>query len=139
MENVVAWLIDSSVWIDFTRGRSLRALKQFIAPYILSADAALAEPIIFEVLRHAIDLEVRVIQAQFQTMPCLHTPDDLWTCAARLGQDCRKRGITASSLDLLIAAVAIHHDAELVTFDQDFQNIAKTCALRVKRLQKPKV
>ena len=130
-------LIDSSLWIDFTRARSPRALKQFIAPYILAPEAALAEPIIYEVLRYATDQEVRAIEAQFQTMPCLQTPEDLWSWAAKLGQSCRKTGINAGALDLLIATVAIHHDAELITFDRDFEAIAGACALRVKLLQRP--
>jgi predicted nucleic acid-binding protein len=130
-------LIDSSVWIDFTRERSPRALKQFIAPYILKPEAVLAEPIIFEVLRHATDRELRPLHAQFDTMPVLPTPDDLWKNAAKVGQNCRKNGINAGSLDLLIVALAIQYDAELVTFDGDFQAIAKACALRVTLLQRP--
>lgn len=131
------WLIDSSLWIDFTRSRSPRSLKQFIAPYILSPDAALAEPVAYEVLRHATDEEVRDIMAQFDTLPQMKTPDDLWTAAAKLGQRCRKKGVTAGSLDLLIVSVALHHDAELVTFDSDFESIAKACDLRVKLLNRP--
>ncbi len=45
--------------------------------------------------------------------------------------------MNAGALDLLIATVAIHHDAELITFDQDFQKIARACGLRVKLLQRP--
>jgi predicted nucleic acid-binding protein len=131
-------LIDTTLWIDFTRARSPRSLKQFIAPYILAPEAVLAEPIAFEVLRHATDQEIPPLQAQFQTMPLLPTPDDLWIDAAKLGQRCRKKGITAGSLDLLIVAVALHHEAELITFDTDFENIAGACDLRVKCLQRPK-
>lgn len=133
----MATLIDSSLWIDFTRARSPRALKQFIAPYILSPEAATAEPIVFEVLRHATDQEMRPLEAQFQTMPLLPTPADLWTRAAALGRDCRKDGINAGSLDLLIVTMALHHDAELFTFDRDFAPIARTCKLRIKLLQRP--
>ena len=53
----MAVLLDTSLWIDFTRARSPLALRQFIAPYVLSPDAVLAEPIVFEVLRHATDQE----------------------------------------------------------------------------------
>ena len=49
----MAALVDASLWIDFTRVRSPRSLKQFIAPYILAADACLAEPVVYEVMRHA--------------------------------------------------------------------------------------
>lgn len=133
----MATLIDSSVWIDFTRTRSPRVLKQFIAPYILSPEAATAEPIIFEILRHATDREMRPLEAQFRTMPLLPTPADIWTSAAALGRDCLKDGINAGSLELLIATVALHNHAELVTFDRDFLPIAKTCKLRFKLLQRP--
>jgi hypothetical protein len=130
-------LIDTSLWIDFTRARSPRSLKQFIAPHILSPEAVLAEPIVYEVLRHATDEEIREAGEYFQTMPVVATPDDLWSKAAKLGQNCRKKGITAGSLDLLIVVVALHHDAELVTFDGDFQDIAGFCGLRVKVLTRP--
>ena len=133
----MAALIDSSLWIDFIRSRSPRALKEFIAPYVLAPDAAVAEPIVFEVLRHALDDEIPAVSAQLNAMPMLQTPEDLWTRAAVLGQRCRKKGITAGSIDLLIVTVAIHHDAELVTFDVDFQVIAKACDLRIKLLQRP--
>ena len=88
----MASLIDSSLWIDFTRARSPRALKQFIAPYILAPDAVLAEPIAFEVLRYASDEEIVELQEQFRFLPMLPTPSDLWTRAAELGRACRKEG-----------------------------------------------
>jgi len=131
------WLIDSGLWIDFTRVRTPRPLKQFIGAYILSPEAALAEPIMYEVLRHATDDEIGGVRTQFAVLPMLTTPDDLWTSAAQLGQVCRRKGISAGSIDLLIAIVAIHHDAELVTLDRDFQAIAGACDLRVKLLQRP--
>jgi predicted nucleic acid-binding protein len=41
------------------------------------------------------------------------------------------------SLDLLVAAVALHHNAELVSFDADFDAIASVSALRLNRLNRP--
>jgi predicted nucleic acid-binding protein len=133
----VATLIDASLWIDLTRARSPRELKEFVEPYILNPEACLAEPITFEVLRYATPGEERLFQEHVQTMAMLLTPATLWSNAALLGQRCRERGITAGSLDLLIAAIAIHHDAELVTFDSDFEQIARVSTLRVQRLRRP--
>jgi predicted nucleic acid-binding protein len=129
--------VDASLWIDFTRTRSSRSLKDLISPYILDPDARLAEVVRFEVLRYASREESRQIEAQFQTIPMLATPSNLWTEAATLGQRCRQEGVSAGSLDLLIATVAIHHDAELITFDLDFERIAAVSALRVKWLARP--
>ena len=134
----MATLIDTSLWIDFTRARSPRTLKRFIAPFILDPDAHLAEPIIFEMLRHATPVETRQLTQQFQTLPMLATPPSLWTESAKLGPACRQKGLTINSLDLLIATIATYHDAEVITFDDDFQKIAGASKLRVKLLQRPK-
>jgi predicted nucleic acid-binding protein len=130
-------LIDTSLWIDFTRTRSPRKLKQFIAPFILDPDAHLAEPITFEILRHATPAEAKQLTQQFQTLPMLATPPTLWSNAADLGQACRQKNITVHSLDLLIATIAVHYGAEMVTFDDDFQKIASVSKLQVKLLKRP--
>ena len=130
-------LLDTSLWIDFTRTRSPVALKQCIAPYVLDPAAHLAEPVRFEVLRAARPEEARLLDAQFDTLPMLPTPADLWQQAINLGQACRQIGRTVLSPDLLIAAVALHHNAELVSFDADFETIASVSALRLNRLTRP--
>jgi predicted nucleic acid-binding protein len=133
----MAQLIDTSLWIDFTRARSPRALKRFIAPFILDPDAHLAEPVVFEMLRQASALEAKQLTQQFQTLPLLSTPADLWTAAAQLGQECRRKNFTIGSLDLLLATIALHHSAEIITFDDDFQKIAGVSKLRTKLIQRP--
>ena len=39
------------------------------------------------------------------------------------------------SLDLLVAAVALDHNAVLVSFDADFEAIAAVSSLRLQRLE----
>ena len=130
-------LLDTSLWIDFTRARSPLPLKQFIAPFVLDPDCHLAEPVRFELLRSARPQDARLLEAQFATLPCLATPADLWQRAITLGQACRQVGRSVLSLDLLVAAVALHHNAELVSFDTDFEAIAAVSELRLKRLDRP--
>jgi predicted nucleic acid-binding protein len=130
-------LLDTSLWIDFTRTRSPAPLKQFIAPFVLDPQAHLAEPVRFEMLRSARPDETRQLKAQFDTLPTLSTPADLWQRAIDLGQACRQIGQTVLSLDLLVAAVALHHNALLVSFDADFEAIASVSELRLQRLERP--
>ncbi len=130
-------LIDTSLWVDFTRTRSPKTSKRLIAPFILHPDAHLAEPIVFEILRHATAAEAKQLIQQFQTLPMLPTPPLLWTRAAELGQACRQKNISVNSLDLLIATIALHHAAEVVTFDDDYQKIAGVSNLQVKHLKRP--
>ncbi len=130
-------LIDTSLWVDFSRSRSPQPLKRFIVPFILHPEAHLAEPVIFEVLRHATAVEARQLAQQFQLLPMLATPQDLWTKASELGQACRHKNVSVNSLDLLIATIAIHHAAEVITFDDDFQKIASASDLQVRLLERP--
>ena len=109
----MATLIETSLWIDFTRARSTKNLKQFIAPFILHPDALLAEPVACEVLRHATPAEFSQLTQQFQTLPMLATPADLRTSAA------------------------IQQAAEIVTFDPELQEIASVSPLQVKLLTRP--
>lgn len=133
----MARLIESSLWVDFTRSKSPLALKTLIQPWILDPLACLCEPIAFEVLRHAMPQEQKWIHAQFETLPLLSTPDRLWRDATHLGQQCRAAGFNAGSLDLVIAALCIHHEAELITFDADYLAIARSSKLRVHHLLRP--
>ncbi|MCC5804922.1 MAG: PIN domain-containing protein [Opitutales bacterium] len=133
----MARLIESSLWVDFTRAKSPPALKAMIHPCILDPDACLCEPVAFEVLRHATPDERPKIEAQFATLPLLPTPVCLWRDATRLGQTCRQEGFNAGSIDLIIAATAIHHDAELITFDTDYAGIARHSQLKVRLLTRP--
>lgn len=132
-----AAILETSLWIDFTRARSPQPLKQFLAPFFLRPEAHLIEPVMFEVLRHATREESAIVRQHFQTFPMLATPADVWRDAASLGHACRQAGFTAGSLDLLVAAVALHHKAELVTLDEDFEKIAAATELRVRLLRRP--
>jgi predicted nucleic acid-binding protein len=131
-------LLDSSLWIDFTRSRSPVELKQRIAPWVLDPQACLAEPVRFELLRSARPNELVQLEALLSTVHCLSTPVQLWDQAAELGRRCQGIGRTVSSLDLLVAAVAMHHQAMVVTFDADFEAIAGVSSLQIERLQRPR-
>ncbi len=134
----MAKLVDSSLWIDLTRTRSPRTLKAFIASQLDDPEICIAEPVTYEVLRHADDVEVRLLTQQFETVPLLSTPAGLWSSGVQLGRACRRKGFNIGSIDLLIAVVAIYHNAEIITFDDDFEQIATVSALRVVRLERPR-
>lgn len=121
----MARLIDTSLWIDFTRPRTRASLRDQIRPILDATDACQCEPIRFEILRAATPDERRGLNRRFAAMPALDSPSDLWERAIRLGQRCRDAGNTPGALDLLIAAIALEHDAEVVSFDGDYSLIAQ--------------
>jgi predicted nucleic acid-binding protein len=95
------------------------------------------EPVAFEVLRSASVQEAKLLEEQFKTLPLLQTPSTIWREAIKLGQACRSRNYTIGPIDLLIAAISIYYNAELVTFDTDFNHIAENSKLRLKILARP--
>lgn len=134
----MALLIETTLWVDYTRAHSPRKVKELVAPYILDTDSFLAEPVVFEMYRAATASERVELAKLFELIPVLKTPEDIWMRAAELGQACRDGKYDAGALDLLIAAVALEHDAEVVTFDQGFLKMAKVSELRVRILTKVK-
>jgi len=53
-----------------------------------------------------------------------------------LGQACRQKNLTVGSLDLRSATIALHHAADVVTFDEDFRPTAGVSKVRVKVLER---
>jgi predicted nucleic acid-binding protein len=137
MAQVSSVLIDTSMWIALLRTRTPSAIRELILPVIGSPYACYAEPIAYEAMRNATDQEASRLTEVFETVDVLTVPDDVWVKATKLGQACRRKSVTAGPLDLIIAVVALEHDAEIVTLDADFEMIARACSLRARRLVLP--
>ena len=129
-------IIDSSLWVDFLRAKTPAKIKQQVVPLVNAADAVICEPIKFEILRAALRHERTTIESIFATLPTLPTPADLWERSAALGQKCLGHGFRPPAMDLLIAQIAIEHQAELVTFDAHFAEIAKVSSLKTQSLER---
>jgi predicted nucleic acid-binding protein len=130
-------VIDSCLWIDFLGAKTTDPVRQLTDRWLNDAEAALCELVQFEVLRGC-DARLRGgVQRRMETMPYLPTPGDLWNSGLKLGEACYDRRVIISSVDLLIAALCIHHGATLVTFDNHFQTIAELADLKVEFLTRP--
>lgn len=51
--------------------------------------------------------------------------------AAHLFKQCRKQGVSVHTIDVLIAALALHYDCSLLTTDNDFSLIAGITPLKL--------
>lgn len=123
------WLVDTSVWIDFLRGSDnapvckLKELLQLEANFFLT-------PIIYQEILQGASSEKHLKQYRtyFQSQLFVHPSDPTETHyqAARIYYLCRKQGITIrSTIDCLIARIAIEHDLILLHNDRDFETMAK--------------
>ena len=57
--------------------------------------------------------------------------------AASISRLARSKGIRLTTIDTLIAAVALEHQATLFSLDKDFSRISRLTALRLYQLPKP--
>lgn len=97
----------------------------------------LCEPVLFEVLRGC-EVKMRAgVRQRMATMPVLPTPAGLWREGLKLGEICYDRRLVINSVDLLIAAICIHHNVALTTFDKHFVKLAELSRLRVNLLVRP--
>ena len=123
------YLIDTSVWIDFIRGKPNTAVEQLRA--ILTAEqTAGISPVIYQEILQGSESEQRFKQFRdyFMELNFYHPkdPTDSYAQVAYLYFSCRRKGITIrSTIDCLIAQTAIEHNLILLHSDKDFLRIAE--------------
>lgn len=125
-------LVDTSVFIDFFKSRDTLATRKLES--ILETKCCIT-PIIFqEVIQGARDdREFELLRDFLSTqLFCYPTePVATYERAAKMFFSARRKGITIrSTIDCLIAQIAIDNDIALLHDDQDFLEIAKFSALK---------
>ncbi len=117
-------LVDSSVWIDFlssspsAAGAELRRMIGDAEPF------ALTGVVITEVLQ-GLKRDVRRMEHYLSQWERLE-PKGFSTCreAAAIFRATRARGVAVTTIDALIAAIALEYGATLFTLDKDFTRTA---------------
>jgi len=116
--------VDSSVWIDFlssspsSAGTELRRMIADAEPF------ALTGVVITEVLQ-GLKRDVRRMEHYLSQWELLE-PKGFWTYreAAVIFRAARAKGVAVTTIDALIAAIALEYGATLFTLDKDFTRIA---------------
>lgn len=111
-------LIDTSAWVEFFRGRG--PLAAAVDDALAANTAALCGPIETELRRGLAKNERGRVLPLLSGCHWLPQPDALWAEAGELGFALRRQGVTAKTLDLLIAVYALTHDVPLLSADRDF-------------------
>jgi len=126
-------LVDTSVWIDFfssspgRAGNELRRMIEEAEPF------ALTGVVVAEILQGLTRDEGRV--EEYLTMWEMLEPSGFSTYreAAAIFRLARSKGISLTTIDTLIAAIAIEQDASLFSLDKDFVRVARITPLRLYR------
>jgi predicted nucleic acid-binding protein len=122
-------LVDSSVWVDFfssSPGRAGAELRRMIEE---SEPFALTGVVVAEVLqgltKDSGSIERLLAQCDMLEPAGFQTDRS----AAAIYRSVRARGISLTTIDTLIAAVALEHGASVFTLDQDFSRMVRVTNL----------
>ncbi|HLD33697.1 MAG TPA: type II toxin-antitoxin system VapC family toxin [Candidatus Nanoarchaeia archaeon] len=124
------YVLDSSALIEIIEGHS--SGEKVIG---IVGDAPLVTTSIceHEVLAGALsEKQAFVLDGLFSSMRILEHDARAARLGASIEQELRKKGTMINKLDILIAAICVVHNAELVTFDKDFSKIKNLRDLRVR-------
>ncbi len=122
-------LIDTSVLIDYLKGKDNTATEKFQEILDISIPFGINSLIFQEVLQGARNTaEYNKLKEYLETLDFyeLTKGRKSYEEAAYLNFQCRRSGVTVrSTIDLLIAQTAIEHSMPLLHNDSDFDHIAK--------------
>jgi predicted nucleic acid-binding protein len=128
-------LVDTSAWIELLRATGSTVHTRLRGLLVSGGELATTELVVMELLAGARDEAHvgrlrRVVLGRCEVLTGHGLAD--YEEAATIYRHCRTRGATIRQLnDCLIAAVAIRAGVPLLHADQDFDQIARHCALTV--------
>jgi predicted nucleic acid-binding protein len=127
-------VVDTSVWIDFLRGRRTRQALRCVELIEGGEPVALTDVIFTEVLQGLpSDEDAELVERHLRAFPVLRLEGlEDFGLAASLYRTARREGVTIrNTLDCLIAAPCIRTGAPLLHADADFDRLAACSELRI--------
>ena len=128
-------LVDTSVLIDYFKGAENRPVKKFHQILESHIPFGISHLIYMEVLQGSqTDRDFNLLKKYLitQTFYELKNGRESYTEAARMYLKLRKKGVTVkSTIDCLIARIAVENELFLLHNDADFDRIAKHFPLKI--------
>jgi len=119
-------LVDTSAWIHFLRPDGEAAVRTRVEGVLRAGTARLCPMVRLELWNGAGgERERRVLRELERSIPELGITPEVWGDARDLARRCRAAGVSVPATDLLIAACAFHHGAQLEHEDTDFDGIER--------------
>ena len=129
-------LVDTSVWIDFLRGRNTPSRSMLHDLITGDEDLCITGIIVTEILQGIRDDKANSETREYLLDYPVYDPSGVMTYveAANIYRRCQKKGKTVRrTIDCVIAAIALENDLTVFHNDSDFDLIADCTALKVLR------
>ncbi len=122
-------LLDTSAWARLVDGRLSGLAAERVLDALADGHIATTEPLLLEILYAAKDADTfRARQEELAALPLLRLDDRAASRALAAQADlARVRDVSrrVKPIDLLVAAVADVHDADIVHYDHDYDILAE--------------
>jgi hypothetical protein len=118
-------LVDSSSWIHFLRPNGDPVVRSRVGTALTSGEACWCPLVRLELWNGAAgDRDRKSLRDFDAVLPELAIDYEVWADAYELARRARSAGVSVPATDILIAACARRHGAELETADSDFERLA---------------
>lgn len=119
-------LVDTSAWIVSFRKTGHEGLKKTLVSALDSLSVVTTNIVILELLQGCRNKnEYDAMNSRLNALETVPVSDDAWSLAYSTGYELRRKGITVSTVDIIIAAVAKTYNCSLLHHDKHFRPIAK--------------
>lgn len=116
-------LPDTCAWIDFFKARPT-PLAEDLKTALTNGTIVSCGVVMYELLQGIRShKEEELVISAFQALPQLEMTATTWIKAGRLSADVRKKGHTIPLSDIIIAALALENDCDVLTVDHHFDLI----------------
>ncbi len=124
-------LIDTSIWITFFRGKDKSVVGE-VSGLLQKGQAVMAGVVLMELLQGALnEKELEKMLTLLEPVERVDPTSRQWEEAGRFSYRLRKKGATTSTVDALLALLAIENDCRLYTEDGHFKIVEKNSDLRL--------
>ncbi len=116
-------LVDTSSWIEYFNIPDSKS-GEIIENLLHDGRVVTAGIVLTELLQGAkVKEEFKAILENMVALPMLKTTTDTWIEAGRTSFALRRKGITIPITDLIIAALALENECQILTLDPHFKKI----------------
>ena len=117
-------LVDTSSWIEALRKDGKKEVRSRVSELMMEGKVVFCNMVLLELWNGARgDYEKKKLNELEKTVPCICTTSEVWELSNTLVRECRAKGYTISSTDIIIAACSIFHKTLIEHCDLHFNKI----------------
>ena len=117
-------LVDTSAWIEALRTQGDEAIRLKTQNLLTEGLIVFCDLVLLELWNGACgDKERNYLASLEEVIEVLPTTAETWELSRSIARKARRAGLTLPATDLLVAACALHHNAEIFHRDRHFDQI----------------